>query len=124
MNRVRTVGDLIEGGIRTTRQCDWCRDVAEVDLHRIAAAKGADFSLVDRLPICTNGGCFGMVRFQMHRGMRTAWLMTAEGEARFQKHCDWIAQYHVVLVRREHQLAVRKAEAPRNSPTPQRRRDV
>ena len=30
------VGDLIEGGIRTTRQCDWCRDFAEVDLDCIA----------------------------------------------------------------------------------------
>lgn len=103
--RATTVGDLIEGGVRTTRQCQWCNDFADVDLRKIAMAKGASFSLVDRLPICTNGDCLGMVRFQVHQGMRRDWLMTAAGDARFQAHSDWMFSYRQVLLRKKRQQA-------------------
>lgn len=103
--KAATVGELIEGAVRTTRLCQWCKDFAEVDLQKIAAAKGAEFSLVDRLPICTNGECLGMVRFQIHQGMRTDWLMTAAGDARFQAHSDWLFTHRQILLRRERQRA-------------------
>ena len=100
-----TVGDLIDSGVRTTRHCQWCKEFAEVDLHKIAAAKGAIFSLVDRLPICTNGDCLGMVRFQVHLGMRKSWLMTAAGDARLKAHSDWMFSYRQVLLRKKRQQA-------------------
>ena len=108
MTKTITVGELIEEGVRTTRHCQWCSDFADVDLEVIAAAKGLDFSLVDQLPICTNGDCLGMVRFQIHRGIRAEWLMTREGERRFQAHTDWLFAYRMVKLRRSRQIAARR----------------
>lgn len=103
-----TVGELIDEGIRTTRHCECCGDFADVDLQRIAAGKGRDFSLVDRLPFCTNGDCLGMIRFQIHRGLRAQWLLTPEGAARFQAHSDWLFTYRQVQSRRAAQRAARR----------------
>lgn len=104
-----TVGSLIEGGVRVTRSCQWCNDSGEVDLQRIAREKGAGFSMLDHLPLCTNGDCKGMIRFQAHRGMRSQWLMTPQGQARFQAHSDWLFQANIIERRRQAQKQRRAA---------------
>lgn len=96
----KTVGDLIEGGVRVTRSCQWCKDFGEVDLQRIVREKGADYPMLDHLPLCTNGDCKGMIRFQAHRGMRTQWLLTTEGQARFHQHSAWMFQTYIIETRR------------------------
>ncbi|MNS89575.1 hypothetical protein D3C72_1235920 [compost metagenome] len=108
MNRT-TVGSLIEGGARVTRSCQWCKDFGEVDLQRIERERGADFSMLDHLPLCTNGDCKGMICFQAHRGMRAQWLMTPEGQARFQAHSDWLFQANIIERRRQAQKQRRAA---------------
>lgn len=95
-----TVGELIDQGVRVTRYCDACRDYAVVDLPRIAREKGWTWSMLDRLPLCTNGDCLGMIRFKAERGVRAEWLMTAAGEARFDAHTDWMFQTRQVAHRR------------------------
>jgi hypothetical protein len=107
----KTVGDLIEGGVRVTRSCQWCKDFGEVDLQRIAREKGTAFPMLDHLPLCTNGDCKGMIRFQAHRGMRAEWLMTSEGQARFQAHSDWLFQANIIERRRQAQRQRRAAFA-------------
>lgn len=96
----KTVGGLIEGGVRVTRSCQWCRDFGEVDLQRIARERGMGYPMLDHLPLCTNGDCKGMIRFQAHRGMRAEWLMTPEGQAKFQTHSDWLFQTKTIETRR------------------------
>lgn len=98
--RLSTVGALIEDGVRVTRSCQWCKDFGEVDLQRIEREKGAGYSMLDHLPLCTNGDCKGMIRFQAQRGMRSQWLMTAEGEKRFQDHSDWMFRFNLIEGRR------------------------
>lgn len=99
MNRT-TVSSLIENGVRVTRSCQWCNDFGDVDLERIVREKGPDYPMLDRLPLCTNGDCRGMIRFQAHRGMRAEWLMTPKGAARFQQHGDWMFQTRSIEARR------------------------
>lgn len=108
MNRT-TVGSLIEGAVRVTRSCQWCKDFGEVDLQRIERERGADFSMLDHLPLCTNGDCKGMIRFQAQRGLRSQWLMTPEGQARFQAHSDWLFQANIIERRRQDQKQKRAA---------------
>lgn len=110
-----TVGSLIEGGVRVTRSCQWCKDFGEVDLQRIAREKGAGYSMLDRLPLCTNGDCKGMIRFQAQRGMRSQWLMTPEGHARFQAHSDWLFQANIIERRRQAQRQRRAAFSTRGT---------
>lgn len=110
-----TVGTLIEGGVRVTRSCQWCKDFAEVDLQRIEQEKGAGFPMLDHLPLCTNGDCKGMIRFQAQRGMRSEWLMTAEGEKRFQDHSDWMFRFNLIERRRLLQKRRRAALASSGS---------
>lgn len=98
-----TVGHLIEKNIRITRYCQTCGEKADVDLNRIAVAKGFDFDLTDRLPLCTNGDCIGMIRFQVMAGMRRWFLMTEKGDAAFLKHSEWIFQTQLIATRREAQ---------------------
>ena len=97
-----TVGHLIERNIRITRYCETCGEKADVDLNRIAVAKGFDFDLTDRLPLCTNGDCIGMIRFQAHAGMRRWFLLTEAGEARVFRHADWVSWTRIYSAQREH----------------------
>jgi hypothetical protein len=110
-----TVGSLIEGGARVTRSCQWCKDFGEVDLQRIAREKGADYPMLDHLPLCINGDCKGMIRFQAQRGMRSQWLMTPEGQARFQAHSDWLFQANIIERRRQAQRQRRAASSTRGT---------
>lgn len=105
-----TVEDLINGGVRVTRSCQWCKEFAEVDLQRIMREKGADYGMLDHLPLCTNGDCKGMIRFQAHRGMRTKWLLTQAGLDRFDKHSVWMFQTHIIETQRQ-DLKQRRAAA-------------
>ncbi len=113
-----TVGSLIEGGVRVTRSCQWCKDSGEVDLQRIAREKGADYPMLDHLPLCTNGDCKGMIRFQAQRGMRSQWLMTPEGQVRFQAHSDWLFQANIIERRRQAQRQRRAAFSTRGTKAP------
>lgn len=103
-----TVGHLIEKNIRITRYCETCGEKADVDLHRIAVAKGFDFDLTDRLPLCTNGDCIGMIRFQAHAGMRRWFLLTTEGEERVLRHADWVSNTQIYTARREYERKLRR----------------
>lgn len=110
-----TVGSLIEGGARVIRSCQWCKDLGEVDLQRIAREKGTDYPMLDHLPLCINGACKGMIRFQAQRGMRSQWLMTPEGQARFQAHSDWLFQANIIERRRQAQRQRRAASSTRGT---------
>lgn len=102
-----TVGELIEQNVNVTRYCQWCKDWGEVDLKRIAREKGWEFSMLDRLPLCTNGDCQGMLRFNSHRGMRSQMLMTKVGDQRFQEHSAWIFRTRMIEARRRTQKSKR-----------------
>jgi len=69
------VSTMIAEGITARAFCDRCGQWAEVDLERIAAAKGPEFDLWNRSTRCRAEGCTGRVRFQ-HSGrgvMRPMW---------------------------------------------------
>ncbi|MGE7196870.1 hypothetical protein [Brevundimonas naejangsanensis] len=108
--KLATVEDLISGDVRVTRSCQWCKEFADVDLQRILREKGADYGMLDHLPLCTNGDCKGMIRFQAHRGMRTQWLLTKTGYERFDKHSVWMFETHIIETRRQ-DLKQRRASA-------------
>ncbi|WEK56505.1 MAG: hypothetical protein P0Y52_08020 [Candidatus Brevundimonas phytovorans] len=116
---VTTVGALLEQCVRVTWSCQWCRDGGKVDLQRIARHKGLSFSMLNHLPLCTNGDCKGMIRFQAHHGMRSHWLMTAEGDQKFQAHSDWLFQANIIERRRLAQKQ-RRAGLPKGEPKPTR----
>lgn len=94
------VGYLIEAGIRVARYCEACRDHGDIDLHKVAIARGFDFDLTDRLPLCTNGDCIGMIRFQAHAGMRRWFLLTDKGDDAYQKHSNWMFLTGVIATNR------------------------
>lgn len=111
--RLETVGEFIDQRLRVTRFCQWCNEFAEVDLDAIAREKGAGFSLIDKMPYCTNGDCFGLIRFKVQRGIREAWLLTDLGQRQFQAHCDFMFTYRQVLLKRNRQKAARARRASR-----------
>lgn len=60
-----TVGQLLARGARIGWRCDVVTaHHGDVDLARIAAARGADFVLVDRRPPCRRPGCPGQAIFE------------------------------------------------------------
>lgn len=98
-----TVGSLIEAKARVTRYCETCKDHGDVDLERIRRAKGENYSMLDHLPLCTNGDCIGMIRFSAQLGIRGRFLMTAKGDARYQAHLDWMFTTRTVAIKRKAQ---------------------
>lgn len=96
-----TVGQLLEEGVRVTHSCQWCKFHEETNLARICREKGPDVPMMDRLPLCTNGDCRGMLRFMVYRGCRSEWLMTKAGDAKFQAHSDWMFATRSIERRRQ-----------------------
>lgn len=107
-----TVIQLIESGARVTRYCEMCKDHAEVDLERIRRAKSDDYSMVDRLPLCTSGECIGMIRFKASLGMRSQWLMTQQGHERYRKHSDWMFTTRNLAKKRQIERERRTKQSP------------
>lgn len=61
---MKTVWDLLQGQARIVWTCDV--DIAhhgDVDLRRVIAAKGFDFTLANRKPRCPTADCPGRVTF-------------------------------------------------------------
>ena len=102
-----TVGELIDAGHDVVWMCQWCDGWGPVDLALIVAEKGRDFSMIDRLPLCVQGDCRGMLRFRVGHGMRWSWLMTSAGDARFSAHTGWLFQRDMIEIRRATQIETR-----------------
>lgn len=60
------VGVLIENGRRIRARCLVCERHVDVDLARILAAKGPDFTLEKRRPPCRDRTCPGRMTFEDH----------------------------------------------------------
>lgn len=60
-----TVGSMIERGAKIIWECEVVRieHGGPVDLAAVARAKGEDFTLANRRPVCRVEGCPGRVRF-------------------------------------------------------------
>ena len=73
---VQTVQAMIDGGIEVRAWCErHCRRFHfVVDLERVKAAKGADYSLINKRTKCKTSGCDGWVRFHYPQGVyRRLW---------------------------------------------------
>lgn len=69
------LGALVAAGIGVRWSCDRCGKWGDVDLDRVAAAKGEAFDLWNRQARCRETpGCQGPVRF-MYRGHGRFYLM-------------------------------------------------
>lgn len=66
-----TVGASIDEQLHITWHCDTCPKWGPVNLLRVAAEKGIDYSLVDRRTPCREPGCVGRVRFRYSGGPST-----------------------------------------------------
>ena len=68
---VRTVGAALDEGAEIICACPACKQWREADLAAISAAKGCDYSLINRrLPCRLTPGCSGLVRFHYMLGVR------------------------------------------------------
>ncbi|MEA3044613.1 MAG: hypothetical protein QOH47_2451 [Sphingomonadales bacterium] len=76
---VQTVGAMLAEGCEVRAMCQVCRRWEPVDLAKIAAAKGPDYSLIDRRSRCRfTPGCKGWVRFAYLLGVfRPLWTTAA-----------------------------------------------
>lgn len=69
-NATTTIATLIEARIRVYARCPTCDTRRDVDLRRIAKAKGEDYRLWNRKTACTlTPGCKGRVFFKYHWNM-------------------------------------------------------
>lgn len=60
-----TVGRMIERGAKVRWRCDIVQShYGDVDLKRIAKAKGGDYQLINRRPPCRIPGCPGQAIFE------------------------------------------------------------
>lgn len=68
---VKTVQASIDEQIEIRAWCDaGCRkDIVVVDLERIKAAKGPDYSLINKRTRCKTPGCKGWVKFHYPSGV-------------------------------------------------------
>ena len=71
----QTVGAMVEHGTKVTVSCSKCRAWQEIDPRKILAAKGPDYSLVNRRCRCRlTPSCPGWNRFHYQHGvMRPLW---------------------------------------------------
>ena len=107
-----TVGQLLDGEVRVTWFCSHCSAAGQADLQRIAREKGRDYSMMDRLPLCIEGDCLGVLRFKAFRGARSDWLLTRVSERQVQAHSDWAFTTRNTAQKREAQR-LRRLKAPR-----------
>ena len=73
----RTLGAMKDQGIVPRAWCTTCMVSVDVDLDRLIAAKGRDYSLINRRCRCVlTDGCAGWVRFQYSSHGCRRWLFT------------------------------------------------
>lgn len=72
---VRTVGAAIDADAAIMASCPVCKGWRDVDLQAIAAARGRDYSLINRRLRCRiTPGCRGLARFHYKHGVvRPLW---------------------------------------------------
>lgn len=81
---VRAVSVMRHDYILVRWSCHMCKQWGGADLARVEAAKGLDFSLVNRRPKCHQPGCFGRVLLSYAPGPSTPFrplLWDEEGKA-------------------------------------------
>ena len=82
MRGIHAVGQILDAEARLQWKCDDCGAAGFADPASIAAAKGADFSLIDQHPPCRRAACLGRVTFYVGLGMRWQPMRSAEADAR------------------------------------------
>lgn len=68
---IKTVGAMIDEGVKVRASCRTCELMFTVDLEAIAAVKGRDYSLIGQRPRCKVIGCKGAVKFLYSPGAGT-----------------------------------------------------
>ena len=68
---LRSVGAMLDEGVRARARCPACDQMFVVDLEAIACVKGRGFSLIGQHPRCKVVGCKGTVRFLYSPGAAT-----------------------------------------------------
>lgn len=63
-----TVGDLLQHEAQVQGVCERCSTVSPVDVLELAAARGADFSLLGVKSRCRRPGCRGLVAYRASAG--------------------------------------------------------
>lgn len=85
-----TVQSLIEAQTHVRWHCTTCSKSGRADLSTIALVKGGDFDLTDCTPRCRVEDCLGLVWFTVPIGSWKQKLLTGMGEARLERHGDWV----------------------------------
>ncbi|MEQ9151906.1 MAG: hypothetical protein RLO06_10525 [Parvibaculum sp.] len=66
--RFETLAKIRDAGVPVRAFCDRCRNAFDIEVERLIAAYGPDFSLINRRGICRTHSCSGTCSFQVQPG--------------------------------------------------------